>query len=197
MLSLRDDPERIKDLVVRRYRDPVYQFILRRVPRHEDAEDLVQEVFLRICADSFLSKVDPEKGRFRSLLLAVTRRVIASHQRRELAEMRDRRREVGLDDLELPADKPAEGEFDRLWVGNLMTQAMDRMKNEPNLAALQLQVQGKSYREIAAALGKTESDVTNHIHRAKQRLRHEIESVIREYSGGDVQTEIATLMQYL
>lgn len=197
MLSLRDDPERIKDLVVRRYRDPVYQFILRRVPRHEDAEDLVQEVFLRICADSFLSKVDPEKGRFRSLLLAVTRRVIASHQRHELADMRDRRREVGLDDLELPADKPAEGEFDRLWVGNLMTQAMERMKNEPNLAALQLQVQGKSYREIATALGKTESDVTNHIHRAKVRLRHEIESVIREYSGGDVQTEITTLMQYL
>jgi RNA polymerase sigma-70 factor (ECF subfamily) len=197
MLSLKADPERMKELVVRRYREPVYQFLLRRVPRPEDAEDLTQEVFLRICADSFLQKVDPEKGKFRSLLLAVTRRVIASHQRHELAEMRDRRRQVPLDDLELPADAPAEGEFDRLWVGNLMTQAMDRMKEEPNLAALRLQVQGKSYREIAAELGRSESDVTNHIHRAKQRLRHEIETVIREYSGGEVQAEIAALMQYL
>jgi RNA polymerase sigma-70 factor (ECF subfamily) len=197
MLSLKADPERMKELVVRRYREPVYLFLLRRVPRAEDAEDLTQEVFLRICADSFLQKVDPEKGKFRSLLLAVTRRVIASHQRHELAEMRDRRRQVPLDDLELPADVPAEGEFDRLWVGNLMSQAMDRLKEEPNLAALRLQVQGKSYREIALELGRSESDVTNRIHRAKQRLRHEIETVIREYSGSDVQAEIAALLRYL
>ena len=197
LLSIKHDPARVKELVVLRYREPVYQFIVRRVANHEDAEDLAQEVFLRICTDSFLEKVDPQKGKFRSLLLAVTRRVIASHQRQELAAMRDRRRQVPLDDLDLPADAPAEGEFDRLWVSNLMTQAMDRMKNEPNLVALRLQVQGKSYREIAAELGHSETDVTNHIHRAKQRLRHEVETVIREYSGGDVKAEIAALMQYL
>ncbi len=197
LLSIKHDPERVKEQVVVRYREPVYQFILRRVTNAEDAEDLTQEVFIRICSDSFLEKVDPEKGRFRSLLLSVTRRVIASHQRQELAARRDRRRQVPLQDIDLPADAPAEGEFDRLWVGNLMTQAMDRMRNEPNLAALQLQIAGKSYKEIGAELGRSETDVTNHIHRAKQRLRQEIETVIREYSGGDVKSEIAALMQYL
>jgi RNA polymerase sigma-70 factor (ECF subfamily) len=197
LLSIKHNPERVKEQVVLRYREPVYQFILRRLSRHEDAEDLTQEVFLRICSDSFLEKVDPEKGKFRSLLLAVTRRVIASYQRQELAAMRDRRRQVPLDVLDLPADAPAEGEFDRLWVGNLMTQAMKRMKDEQNLAALRLQIEGKSYREIGAELGCSETDVTNYIHRAKQRLRREIETVIREYSAGDVKAEIAALMQYL
>jgi len=46
-------------------------------------------------------------------------------------------------------------------------------------------------------MGRPETDITNFIHRAKQRLRREIESLIREYSGGDVKTEIAALMQYL
>lgn len=197
LLSIKHDPERVKEQVVLRYREPVYEFIKRRIPKHEDAEDLTQDVFIRICADSFLEKVDPQKGKFRSLLLAVTRRVIASHQRQEMAAMRDRRRQVPLQDIDLPADPPAEGEFDRLWVTNLMNQAMDRMKGVPHVEALRLQVQGKSYREIAAELSCSESDVTNHIHRSKQRLRHEIETVIREYSGGDVKNEIAALMQYL
>ncbi|HZE97353.1 MAG TPA: RNA polymerase sigma factor [Planctomycetota bacterium] len=197
ILSIKHDPERVKEQVVLRYRQPVHEFIQRRVGSHEDAEDLTQEVFLRICSDTFLEKVDPEKGRFRSLLLAVTRRVIASHQRQELAQRRDRRRQVPLQDIDLPADPPAEGEFDRLWVGNLVSQAMDRMKDEPHLVPLKLQIQGKSYREISEKLGRPETDVTNFIHRAKQRLRRELESLIREYSGGDVKSEIAALMQYL
>jgi len=197
ILSLKHDPERVKEQIVLRYRQPVYEFIQRRLTNHEDAEDLTQEVFLRVCADSFLEKVDPEKGRFRTILLAVTRRVIASYLRQELAQRRDRRRQVPLTDIDLPSDPPAEGEFDRLWVSNLVSQAMDRMKNEPHLVPLKLQIQGKSYKEISEELGRPETDITNFIHRAKQRLRREIEGLIREYSGGDVKTEIQALMQYL
>jgi len=197
ILNIKHDPERVKEQIVLRYRQPVYEFIQRRLTNHEDAEDLTQEVFLRVCADEFLEKVDPEKGRFRTILLAVTRRVIASYLRQELAQRRDRRRQVPLTDIDLPADAPAEGEFDRLWVGNLVTQAMERMKDEPNLVPLKLQLQGKSYREISEQIGRPETDITNFIHRAKQRLRRELESLIREYSGGDVKSEIAALMQYL
>ena len=197
ILNIKHDPDRVKEQIVLRYRQPVYEFIQRRLTNHEDAEDLTQEVFLRVCDDAFLEKVDPEKGRFRTILLAVTRRVIASYLRQELAQRRDRRRQVPLTDIDLPADPPAEGEFDRLWVSNLVAQAMDRMKNEPHLVPLKLQIQGKSYKEISEEMGRPETDVTNFIHRAKQRLRREIESLIREYSGGDVKTEIAALMQYL
>lgn len=180
--GLRRDPRRVQELVVRRYWQPVYDFACQQGLRHEDAEDVAQGVFMHICRDEFLKRADRAKGRFRSLLLAVTRHVIASFRRRELAGVRDRRREVPLEDFDLTADPDPDAEFDRLWVRNLVAQALDRLKDDATLPALRLQLGGKSYREIAEALGKPETAVTNHVHRAKQRLRAEITRLIEEYS---------------
>jgi RNA polymerase sigma factor (sigma-70 family) len=195
--GLRKEPERVKEKVVLRYREPVYEFIRRQGLLHEDAEDLTQEIFVRICSDGFLARVDPKKGKFRSLLLAVTRNVVASFRRKELAPMRDRRKTVALDECEIPTETEPDAEFDRLWVKHLMTQGMARMRNDAATAALKLQLEGRSYQEIAAQLAKTETEVTNYIHRAKKRLRTEIESVIREYSGNDLKDEITALVKYL
>jgi RNA polymerase sigma-70 factor (ECF subfamily) len=198
IIEFKKDPDQVKDQIVRRYRHPVYEFVRRQGVSHEDAEDLVQEVFARISRDEFLAKADRRRGKFRSLLLAVTRHVIASFRRYELAAQRDRRKEVPIEDLEVPQSVPPDGEFDRLWVRNLVQGAMERLKGDPALSALRLQLEGKSYQEIAKALGKRETDVTNHIHRAKQRIKAEVENMIREYCGeAEVQDEIVSLLQYL
>lgn len=196
ILSVRQDPERVKDLIVRRYRDPIFEFVRRQNLPHEDAEDLTQEVFLRVCREDFLARADRQKGKFRTLLLAVTRHVIGQYRRYELSERRDRRRQIALGDFDVPADGPSDDEFDRLWVKNLVAQAMERLKDDPMVRALRLQMEGRSYQEIAAALGKPVTDVTNYIHRAKDRLRRQIEELITEYSGRDqAPGEIAELMR--
>jgi len=195
--AIRKEPERVKDEVVRRYRTPVYEFIRRQGLTHEDAEDLAQEIFVRICSDGFLSKVDPRKGKFRSLLLAVTRNVVASFRRKELAPMRDRRKTVSLDSSDIPSESEPDAEFDRLWVKNLMSQGVSRLRNDAATAALKLQMEGRTYQEIAGTLKKSETEVTNYIHRAKKRLRTQIEALIRDYSGDDLETEIASLVKYL
>jgi RNA polymerase sigma factor (sigma-70 family) len=198
IIEFKKDPAQVKDQIVRRYRHPVYEFVRRQGVSHEDAEDLVQEVFARISKDEFLEKADRRRGKFRSLLLAVTRHVIASFRRYELAAQRDRRKEVPIEDLEVPQSVPADGEFDRLWVRNLVQGAMERLKGDPALSALRLQLEGKSYQEIAKTLGRRETDVTNHIHRAKLRIKAEVENMIREYCGeAEVQDEIVSLLQYL
>lgn len=198
IIEFKKDPEQVKDQIVRRYRLPVYEFIRRQGLSHEDAEDLAQDVFARIARDEFLEKADRRKGKFRSLLLAVTRHVIASFRRYELAAQRDRRKEIPIEDLEIPTAVPADGDFDRLWVKNLIESAMDRLKGDSAMAALRLQLEGRSYQEIAKALGKRETDVTNFIYRAKQRIKAEVEGMIKEYCGeGEVQDEIAALLQYL
>ncbi len=198
IIQFKKDPEQVKDQIVRRYQRPVYEFVRAQGLAHEDAEDLVQEVFARIARDEFLEKADRRKGRFRSLLLAVTRHVIASFRRYELAAQRDRRKEVPIEDLEIPGEVPPDGHFDRLWVKNLIQGAMERLKDDPALRALRLQLEGKSYQEIARSLGKRETDVTNFIYRAKQRIRVEVEGMIREYCGeAGVEDEIASLLQYL
>jgi RNA polymerase sigma factor (sigma-70 family) len=196
ILSIRQDPERVKDLIVRRYRDPIFEFARRQGLTHEDAEDVAQEVFLRVCREEFLEKADRQKGKFRTLLLAVTRHVILQFRRYELSERRDRRRQISLGEFDVPADPPSDEEFDRLWVKNLVNQAIERLKDDPMIRALKLQMEGRSYQEIADALGKQVSDVTNYIHRAKDRLRRAIEELITEYSAREqAPAEIADLMR--
>ncbi len=196
--SIRKDPERVKEEVVRRYSMPVCEFLRKQGLSPEDAEDLTQEVFVRVCSEEFLKKVDPKKGKFRSLLLAVTRNIAASFRRRELAPMRDRRKTVSLDGFDIPVEVKADPDFDRLWAKNLMAQAMRRMRNDAATSALKLQLEGCPYARIAARLAKSETEVTNYIHRAKKRLRAQIESLIREYSGEDLlKEEVADLVKYL
>jgi RNA polymerase sigma factor (sigma-70 family) len=176
----------------------VVEFARRQGLRDEDAEDVTQEVFLRVCGETFLRKADQIRGRFRTVLLAVTKHVIGSWRRHERAGKRDRRREVSLEGIPLPAELPADPEFDRLWVQNLMNQAMDRLKDDPGIEALRLQLGGLSYQEIADRLGRKVTDVTNFIHRAKGRLRREFERLIAEYSTREeVADEIAALRRFL
>ncbi len=198
LLEARKDPEKVKDVVVRRYRQPVYDYFRRQGLGHEDAEDLVQEVFVRVCHPGFLDRVDPRKGRFRALLLTVTRHVLSSFHRREYAAARDRRREVSLDDCEIPSTIESDAEFDRAWVRHLMAQAFESMGEEPATAALRLQMRGMSYQEIGRAMARSETEVTNYIHRGKKRLRQEIEKLIAEYANRDeVAGEARSLLQDL
>lgn len=198
LLTAANEPDRVKEAVVVRYRSPVYEFVRQQGLSHEDAEDVTQEVFIRITRDEFLRNADRRKGRFRTLLLAVTRNVIASFRRHELAQQRDRRRQVALDNQDVPAEAPPDAEFDRLWALNLVRHALERMKDESCRQALQLQLDGLSYAEIASRLAWSEYDVTNTLHKARKLLRQEMERAIAEYAGaGEVSAEIADLLKYV
>ncbi|HVR83805.1 MAG TPA: sigma-70 family RNA polymerase sigma factor [Planctomycetota bacterium] len=196
ILSVKDNPERVKDLIIRRYREPVYEFLRMKGLTHEDAEDVTQEVFIQICREDFLKKADRDKGKFRTLLQAVTRNLLAFFHRYNMAERRDRRRKVTLGELDLPSETASDGEFDQLWVKNLVSQAMDRLKDDPMIIALRRQMEGRTYQEIATELGRQVHDVTNYIHRGKTRLRAEIERMIADYSSKeDVPEEVAHLIK--
>ena len=53
----------------RTYWRPIFAFVARRVHSQEDAEDLTQEFFVKVLKGDLLRRADPERGRFRSLLL--------------------------------------------------------------------------------------------------------------------------------
>ncbi len=198
LLQVREDPEKVKDLVYRRYRQPVFEFARAQGLSDEDSEDATQEVFLQVCREEFLVKADRKKGKFRTLLLAVSRFVIASFRRRQRAGVRDRCREVPLGGFDLPEEVPDDPEFDRLWARNLVEQALERLKDDSTIPAYRLRLEGKSYREIAGALGRKETDVTNHVHRAQERLKRAIRKLIEEYSLREqVGEEIAALRRFL
>jgi RNA polymerase sigma factor (sigma-70 family) len=194
---IKRDPERVMEAVVGRYRRPVQAFLRRKGLDPEDAEDFTQEVLLRVCSDAFLSKVDPSKGRFRALLLAVTLHVLSSFKRRERAALRGRLRATSLEGFDPAVEPPESPDFDRLWAANLTFQAMERLRGDRFVEAFRLQLQGKTYKAIGTEMGLSETSVTNHIHRGKKRLRREIERLVSEYCGDNGPEELASLLKYL
>ena len=107
--------------VAQRYRQPVLEYIRRRGFQGSDAEDLCQDVFVRVLAGGVLAKADPDRGRFRSLLLAVTTHVIFDRLRK--------RRDVPVEDIE-PPPPDAPDDFDMAWVLHLTERAIARLRDE-------------------------------------------------------------------
>jgi RNA polymerase sigma-70 factor (ECF subfamily) len=196
--SARAGGETALNALVGKYREPVRRFLRRHGLGDADADDLSQEVFLHVFEDGVLEKADPARGRFRSLLLAVTRHVVQHHREKEGAQKRGAGRRVPLSGDEIIASRERDADFDREWVANLIQVALDRLAREnPNYhRALRLILFGqKSHREIAAEMGKTEDEVRNYVSRGKSRLVDAIHEEIRGYSSSN--EEYADEVRYL
>ena len=112
------DSEALEDFA-RRYRQPVLEYIRKRGFGGSDAEDLCQDVFVRVFAGGVLAKADKDRGRFRSLLLAVTTHVIQDRLRKS--------REVRMQDLDPPQEQ---AEFDQGWAWHLTERALERLREQ-------------------------------------------------------------------
>lgn len=170
-----------------KYRGPIVSYIARRgLPN--DAEDLAQEVFLRLLQDRVLAKADPSRGRFRSLLLAVTRHVISHHREREGAQKRGGGNVRSLESVDVSAQEPDES-FDREWVGHLVELSLARLAREhPNYhEALRLSV-------LEGAAGVDH----NLVHRGKKKVADYLREQIQEYSLSreDYEAEIQYLAKF-
>ena len=166
-----------------KYRGPIVGYIARRGFAN-DAEDLAQEVFLRLLQDRVLSKADPSQGRFRSLLLAVTRHVLGKHRERESAQKRGGGQVRSLGDQDVSRDEPDE-HFDREWVSHLVEVALARLAREHpdyHQALQRSALDGIPCAQIATSLGKTEGDIHNWIHRGKKMLVDYLKDQVQEYS---------------
>lgn len=179
----RGEERALREFVLK-YRAPVAAYVARR-GLAADAEDLAQEVFLRLLQDGVLSKADPSKGRFRSLLLAVTRHVVGHHLDRERAQKRGGGQVGSLEGIDVA--QPDEDEpFDREWVAHLLEVALARLAREHanyHEAIRQALMEGKPWAEIAAAMARSEGDVANYISRGKRKLVDYLRDQVRDYSA--------------
>jgi RNA polymerase sigma factor (sigma-70 family) len=171
-----DDPEAI-GRIAEEYRAPILAFIRSRGVNGAHAEDLCQDVFVRLLAGGVLGKADAAKGRFRTLLCTVTIRVIQDWSRRH--------REVPSSDLDPAAPTPA---FDRLWVLHLVERAFKQLKatspRSYEVLKSHLRDQGPDRNKLWIARGKLAA-----------LLRREIALTCR--SPEEVEAELACLSPYL
>lgn len=163
--------------VALQYRQPVLEFVRRRGFQGNDAEDICQDVFVRMLQGGVLAKADENRGRFRSLLLAVTTRVIQDRLRK--------RRDLPVEDLD-PGH--VDEEFDRGWALHLTERAMDRLRE-----------QGSPYYEVLAGHLTGQPQNRNKLWIARKKLATQIrqEVAFTCANRADFEEEMAHLAPYL
>jgi RNA polymerase sigma-70 factor (ECF subfamily) len=152
--------ERAFSIIVRAYETPVFNYVLRLVGDRSLAEDLTQEVFLRVFQG--LPKFSL-RCKFTTWLFQVTKNRVLDELR---ANERRPRHLVALDDvapLEV-LDAPIErGEtVDALW------RAIEGLSTDLKMALLLRDVAGLSYTEIADALEVTLATVKWRIYKGRE-----------------------------
>jgi RNA polymerase sigma-70 factor, ECF subfamily len=143
--------------IVRRYAPRLQAFLNRRTRDHHDAEDLVQDTFLK--AYENLDRYD-HSWRFSTWLFTIAARLAVSRHRRKRPEY------PAMDFQARPCDETAERHEQResLW-------ALAAELPQGQYQALWLRYgEEMSIREIARVLGKTQVCVKVHLHRARTRL---------------------------
>ena len=170
------DPEALEDFAAR-YRAPVLGYLRGRGFAVNDADDICQDVFVRVLAGGVLAKASQDRGRFRSLLLAVTTRVIQDRFRK--------RREPVLEHVEPAA---AETDFDRAWAWHLTERALER-----------LQETGSPYYEVLTAHLSGRKQSRNKLWIARRKLAALIrrEVAFTCATTADAEEELAYLSRYL
>ena len=109
-----DSAEAVQALgkLCRSYWYPLYAYIRRRGYSPEDAQDLTQSFFAHLLRKGFLSGVGPEKGRFRSFLLACLKHFLADEWEKAVKvtvhRLRQRYRELLREEIAHTVERPEE-----------------------------------------------------------------------------------------
>ena len=161
--------ERALGEVLRRHREPVIAFARRLVGDQALAEDVEQEVFLRLWQQP--ERYDRERGALRAFLLAQTHGRAIDRVRSDAARRRREERDAALSpDRHHVAEEPVV----QRAVADEVRRALDTL-SEPEQHAVELAYfGGHSYRDVARILDLPEGTVKGRIRSAMSKLRQEL-----------------------
>ncbi len=203
----------------RTYWRPIFVFICRRGYPINEAQDLTQDFFVMVLEGDLLGRADPNRGRFRSLLLkALQNFLIDAHCKRSAKKRGGGMQFVSWDDwmaeapsqLSLPARArdswPAERLFDIRWAATVVERALNRLREEceergrrrifDEVSGLLSAERGDvSYGRIATTLGVSSGVVKRLAFELRQRYRQ----LLREEVSQTVEKpeEIDNELRYL
>lgn len=165
------------DDTARAYRRRVYSFARYLLSSREEAEDVTQEVLLRL----WRHQDGVEEERLGSWLLRVTRNACYDLLRRRRSEAATNALATSLDDETVrevasaepdPQSRAEAADFRRRLLG-----ALGELGEPYKSIIILREVQGLAHREIGEALGIPEVTVRVHLHRGRKRLRERLREV--------------------
>jgi RNA polymerase sigma-70 factor (ECF subfamily) len=150
--------------IVRRYQRRAYAVAVRIVRRHDVADDVVQEAFLR----AWQSLPSFELGRpFGPWIARISANLAINHVRSPQA--REQELPDGHGETPAPGGDPLRGVLDG-EAQRVLEEALRSLPDEQRAVFVLRAAEELSYREIAEALGLQVGTVMSRLHRAREKL---------------------------
>jgi len=215
----RDEPGSAEalDRLCRAYWFPLYAFARREGLGPDEAQDATQEFFSRLLAKNYLAMADPNRGRFRSFLLASFRHMLANERRDAARQKRGGGEQVfSLDEQDAEGRyllEPVEATtpeliFERRWAETVLARVLDRLAAEytghamrfDDLKVFLVEAKGAAaFADVAARLGVTEPALKSMVHRMRRRyaelFRDEVAQTVAD--PAEVEDEIRHMFAVL
>jgi RNA polymerase sigma-70 factor (ECF subfamily) len=156
------------DDVVRLYRRKVFNIAYKFVGRHDLAEDLTQEVFLKLyrALDTF-----DRRANFQTWLISVSRNLCIDHYRSVRKEREVVNRDVDPAELTPPSgERSAQSILEQRDRVRLLRRALDTLPPALRTAVMLRDIQELTYQEIAQRLALPEGTVKSRINRGRTEL---------------------------
>lgn len=204
------------------YWAPLYSFVRSRRYTVHDAQDLTQSFFAYLLEHKIYARVERQKGKFRSFLLASLKNFLTHAADRERALKRG----GAQDFLPLHEEQVEEAEslfqthgamssedqiFDRSWAEALVAAGLERLSadykdeskeklfNELRIFLTSGAEPLPSYAELATRLGMTESTLRTNVTRLRARYRRVLRAEVRRTvdTEAEVDEELHELLHVL
>jgi RNA polymerase sigma-70 factor (ECF subfamily) len=180
MLRYRRGEVHAFEVLLARHRKPVYNFILRSVLEPAQAEDLLQETFLRVIKGS---ETYEQQARFKTWLYTIARNLCvdasrrARHRRAQSLDAPLDREEGGPTLLDVTSDRKQM--VDRAVIGKQLGEriqtAVATLVDEQREVFIMREVLNLSFKEIAEIVGCPENTVKSRMRYALEKLREALD----------------------
>lgn len=166
-------------VLVNRYQDRLYPTVLRLAGCAEDAQDLMQEAFLR--AFQKLDRFHGESSFYTWVYRIAVNLTLSGHRRRRVAaRRRDDTRGLTLETASDPRDNDPSGPLERSERDQLIQNALNTLAPDHRAVVVMKEFDGLRYEEIGAILGVPVGTVRSRLHRARCELRDLLHDLVDE-----------------
>lgn len=168
-LCIKGNQDAFAELVTR-YKNLVYSVILRMVNDHEEANDLAQEVFIKVYKN--LDKYNPEY-KFSTWIMRITTNLVIDYRRKKKQET------ISIDnmDVEPTCETTPEISYIKKEQSTIVNAAVKNLPDMYRIPIVLYHQQGLSYQEIGDIIGEPLSKVKNRIFRGRKMLKENLMSM--------------------
>ena len=161
--------------IVRLYWRKVFNVAYKFVGRHDMAEDLTQDVFLKLYKS--LNTFD-RRANFQTWLISVSRNLCIDHYRSVRKERETVNQDVDASELSpISTDTPADRQLEQRDRVVLLRQALDKLAPTLRSAVMLRDIHELTYQEIADQLHLPEGTVKSRINRGRTELARQIQKL--------------------